>query len=69
MKQLTSVIKIFYCQEFVWMFNLCEVQQRKTVNNDLQESLSANPLCCVFVCTHSPISVHTLTIFLVFSKC
>lgn len=68
MKLLKSVVQIFYCQESGWMFNLCELQQRKTVNNDLQESLSADPLCCVFVHTHSPVSVHTLTIRLVFHK-
>lgn len=68
MKLLTSVGQIFYCQDFDWLFNLWEIQQRKTVINDLQESLSADPLCCVFVHTHSPISVHALTIRLVFHK-
>lgn len=67
-KLLTSVVQIFYCQEFDWMFNLCEIQQRKAVNNDLQESLSACPLCCVFIRTHLPIPVHTLRIRLVFHK-
>lgn len=68
MKLLTSVVHIFSRQEFGWMFNLRQLQQNKTVNNDLQESLSADPLRCVFVHTHSPVSVHTLTIRLVFHK-
>lgn len=41
MKLLTSVVHIFYCQEFDWMFDLCDIQQREAVHNDLQESLSA----------------------------
>lgn len=68
MKLPTSVIQIFYGQASDWMFNLCGIQQRETVSNDLQESLSADPLCCVFGRTHSPVSVHTLTIRLVFHK-
>lgn len=59
MKQLISVVQIF---------NYQELAVENGVINALRESLSADPLCCVFVRTHSAVSVRALTVRPVFHK-